>query len=81
MNRIALIGIMVENTDSVPALNQLLGEYSDHIRGRMGIPQAGGRINMISVALEAPADTINTLCGALGRLDGVTAKSIFAKEE
>lgn len=81
MERIALIGIMVENPASIPALNELLNEYAHYIRGRMGIPQAGGRINVISITLEAPADVINSLCGSLGRLDGVTAKSIFAREE
>ena len=36
--RVALIGIIVENTDSVERLNQLLHEYGPYIIGRMGIP-------------------------------------------
>ncbi|MCD7741201.1 MAG: iron-only hydrogenase system regulator [Ruminococcus sp.] len=81
MNRIALVGIMVENTDSVAKLNEILHEYMDCIKGRMGVPHAGGRIQVISVVLEASADRINTLSGRLGRLDGVTAKAIYAKEQ
>ena len=35
--RIAQIGIIVEDTDSVEKLNKLLHEYKDDIIGRMGI--------------------------------------------
>lgn len=79
-NRIALVGIMVENTDSIPRLNEILHEYAPFIKGRMGVPHAGGRIQVISVVLEATADKINTLSGRLGRLDGVTAKTVYAKQ-
>ena len=37
-NRVALIGIVVENYDSVEKLNELLHEYGEIIIGRMGIP-------------------------------------------
>ena len=33
--RVALIGIIVENPDSVPEVNALLHEYAEHIIGRM----------------------------------------------
>lgn len=79
-NRIALVGIMVENTGSIARLNDILHEYAQFIKGRMGVPHAGGKIQVISVVLEAPADRINTLSGRLGRLDGVTAKTIYAKQ-
>jgi putative iron-only hydrogenase system regulator len=79
-NRIALIGIMVENTDSISALNGLLHDYMQYIKGRMGVPHAGGRVQVISVVLEAPADKINTLSGRIGRLEGITAKTIYAKQ-
>ena len=36
--RIALIGIIVENPESIEALNHLLHEYGKYIIGRMGIP-------------------------------------------
>jgi putative iron-only hydrogenase system regulator len=78
--RIALVGIMVENTDSIAGLNELLHEYMQYIKGRMGVPHAGGRVQVISVVLEASADKINTLSGKIGRLDGVTAKTIYAKQ-
>ena len=36
--RVALIGIIVESTDSVAKLNGILSQYSEYIIGRMGIP-------------------------------------------
>ena len=37
--RVALIGIMVGNRDSVSKMNSILEEYGTYIVGRMGIPQ------------------------------------------
>lgn len=79
-NRIALIGIMVETPDSVHELNSILHEYSGYIKGRMGVPHAGGRLQVISVVLEAPSDKINAISGRIGRLDGVTSNTIYAKQ-
>lgn len=76
--RIALIGIIVENMDSIQQLNQLLHEHSSYIIGRMGIPYREKGVNIISVAIDAPQDTINALSGKIGRLDGITAKTVYS---
>lgn len=47
--RIALIGIIVENMESVEQLNALLHEYREYIVGRMGIPYREKNVNIISV--------------------------------
>ena len=60
-------------------LNELLHEYSRYIIGRMGIPYKEKGINIISVAIDAPMDEINSLTGALGRLEGINAKVTYAK--
>ncbi len=36
--RIALIGIVVNHSESVDKLNHLLSEYGQYIIGRMGLP-------------------------------------------
>lgn len=76
--RIALIGIIVENMDSIEQLNHLLHEYSNYIVGRMGIPYREKGVNIISVAIDAPQDAINALSGKIGRLDGITAKTVYS---
>lgn len=77
-NRIALIGIIVEKMDSIEQLNHLLHEYSNYIVGRMGIPYREKGVNIISVAIDAPQDAINALSGKIGRLDGITAKTVYS---
>ena len=77
-NRVAVISIIVEDRDSVQALNALLHEFGAYIIGRMGIPYREQGIHIISIAVDAPQDTINTLSGKIGRLPGVTAKAACA---
>ena len=76
--RIALIGVIVENTDSIEQLNHLLHEYSTYIIGRMGIPYKEKGVNIISVAIDAPQDVINALSGKIGRLRVITAKTVYS---
>ena len=78
-NRVALIGIVVENFDEVANLNSILHEYADYIIGRMGIPYKKRDVSIISVAIDAPGDVINALSGKIGKLSGVTSKTVYAK--
>ena len=77
--RIALIGIIVENKESTPKLNEILHEYGEYIIGRMGIPYPRKNVAVISVVLDAPNDVISALSGKLGMLPGVTAKTVTSK--
>ncbi len=77
--RVAVISIIVTQSDKVEMLNELLHEYSAYIIGRMGIPYKEKGISIISIAIDAPMDKINSLTGALGRLDGINAKVTYAK--
>lgn len=76
--RVAVMAIIVEEKDSVPALNELLSTYGQFILGRMGIPYREKGINIISVALDAPQDQISTLAGKVGALPGVSVKTAFS---
>ena len=76
--RVALIGIVVENRESAAALNALLHEYNEYMIGRMGIPYRAKGISIINIAIDAPQDAINRLAGGIGRLRGVSAKTVYA---
>ena len=77
-SRVAVISIIVKDTGATEKLNALLHEYGDYIIGRMGIPYRERKINIISVALDAPQDVIAALSGKIGALDGVTAKAAYS---
>lgn len=80
-NRVAVLAILVRDTDSVEALNGLLHEFGQYIIGRMGVPYPKQGINIISVAVDAPQETVSALSGKIGRLNGVTAKTVYAPSE
>ncbi len=77
--RVAVISIIVEKSESVSRLNEILHEYGEYIIGRMGIPYREKSINIISVAVDAPQDKINSLTGLIGKLDGISAKAAYSK--
>ena len=79
--RVAVLAIIVKNPDAVAPLNELLHQYGAYIFGRMGVPHRARGVSVISVAVEAPADVISALSGKIGRLPGVTAKTVYAPEE
>lgn len=76
--RVAVMGIVVENTDSVERLNTLLHEYGSYIIGRMGIPYRARNINIVSIAIDAPQDVISALSGKIGNLDGISVKTAYS---
>ncbi len=78
--RVALIGIIVEDMDSVERLNGLLHEYGRYVIGRMGIPYREKEISIISVVVNAEADIISTLAGKLGMIKGVSVKTVYSKK-
>ena len=79
--RVAVLAIIVRDGNSVAALNDLLHQYGAHTIGRMGIPYHQRGVNVISVAMDAPADVISALSGKIGRLPGITAKTVYAPED
>ena len=76
--RVAVMSIIVENGDAVEQINSYLHDYGDYIIGRMGIPYREKGVNIISVAIDAPQDIINALSGKIGRLNGITAKTVYS---
>ena len=76
--RVAVMSILVENSDSVETLNSLLHEYGEFIIGRMGIPYRKRKVSIISIALDAPQNTISTLAGKIGALPGISVKTAYS---
>ena len=72
------MSIIVEKSEAVEPLNALLHDYGEYIIGRMGIPYRQRGINIISIALDAPQNTISALSGKVGKLDGVSVKTAFS---
>ena len=76
--RVAVIGIIVEKSESAEKINAILHDYAPWILGRMGLPYREKGISIISIAVDAPQDVISTLSGKIGRLEGVSAKTAYS---
>lgn len=76
--RVAVMSIIVEETESVEKLNTLLHQYGEYIIGRMGIPYRKRGVSIISIALDAPQNTIAALAGKIGGLKGVSVKTAYS---
>lgn len=77
--RIALIGIVVENTESAEKINTVLHAYADYIVGRMGVPYREKQVSVMSIVVDAPEEVTGAIAGKIGMLEGVSAKTIYAK--
>ena len=76
--RVAVMSIIVEDPNSVEKLNAILHEHGEYIIGRMGIPYRKRKISIISLALDAPQNTLSSLAGKIGTLKGISVKTAYS---
>ena len=77
--KVAIIGIFITDNAAASKVNALLHEYGASIIGRMGLPHYRESCSIITIVMDSTIDTINALCGKLGRLKHVQVKSMMAK--
>lgn len=77
--RIGIIGIVVEDPDSVESVNLILHEYATLIVGRMGLPYRERNVAVITLIVDGSNDEISALNGKLGRVKGASVKSMVTK--
>ena len=76
--RVAVMSIIVEDPGAVERINGYLHEFGDYIIGRMGLPYRKRKVSIISIALDAPQNTISSLAGKIGSLPGVSVKTAYS---
>jgi len=77
--RLGVIGIVIEDREVVPKVNQILSEHAEMIVGRMGLPYREREVSVISLIVDGDTDRIGSLTGKLGNIPGVTVKSALTK--
>lgn len=77
-SRVAVMSIIVESGEMVEKLNAILHDYGEYIIGRMGIPYRKRGISIISIALDAPQNTISAISGKIGNLSGISVKTAYS---
>lgn len=79
-DRIALVGIIIEDKSCALLVNQLLHEYGQYVVGRMGLPYDRRQLSIISLVMDAPQDKIAALSGKLGKVKGVSVQVMYSKK-
>ena len=77
--RIGSLLILIEDSQSISGINEILTSHNQLILGRQGIPLRDKEISVISIVLEGTSDEFGSVTGKLGQLNGVQVKSIMAK--
>ena len=81
IDRLAQIGIIIQDITAADKVNEILHDYSAYIVGRMGLPYKKYSVMVISIIIDAPVEIISALTGKLGMIKSVTAKSVMSKPE
>lgn len=77
--RLGVIGIVLEDREVVPLVNQILSEHAKMIIGRMGLPHREREVSVISLIVDGTTDQVGSLTGKLGNIPQVTVKSALTK--
>ncbi|MBO7682774.1 MAG: iron-only hydrogenase system regulator [Clostridia bacterium] len=77
--RMGFIGILVEDLSAADAVNEALSQHGKLIVGRMGIPYRDRGVSVISLVVDGTNDEVSALTGTLGRIPGISVKSMLEK--
>lgn len=79
--RLGFVGLVVEDRDQAARINQILSEFGDMIRGRIGVPDKETGIGVIGLIVEGSNDRLGAMTGKLGNVKGVQVKSALTGKE
>ncbi len=79
--RLGVVGIIVESRDEyAPKVNNILTQYGNIIKGRLGLPYPERNISVISIIVDGTVEEIGALTGKLGMLKCVKVTSTLSRE-
>lgn len=80
MERFYVVNILVENRQNAyKQVNELLHDFADVIRLRVGYPVPDENIAIILLVVKANNDTMGSLSGKLGQIKEVKVKTVPVK--
>lgn len=78
--RLGFVGIIIENRAQYAAeVNDLLSQFGHIIIARTGVPYDKRNCSAITLIIDATTDELGILTGKLGRLAGISVKSMLSK--
>jgi putative iron-only hydrogenase system regulator len=78
--RLGFVGLIIEDRETnAAAVNHLLSDFGDLILARTGVPCPARNCSAITLVVDATTDQLGSLAGRLGKLRGVSVKSMLSK--
>ena len=78
--RLGFVGLIIEDREKHAApVNALLSEFGELILARTGVPCPERNCSAITLVVDATTDQLGSLTGKLGRIPGVSVKSMLSK--
>ncbi|MDF7822454.1 iron-only hydrogenase system regulator [Pontiellaceae bacterium B12227] len=78
--RLGFVGLIIEDRENNAAnVNSLLTEFGEIILARTGVPCPERNCSAITLVIDATTDQLGSLTGRLGRISGVSVKSMLSK--
>lgn len=74
--RIGTITLLITDRARSQEVNTIISEHADIVLCRQGLPFHGRPVAVISLIVEGSVNQINSICGKLGRLQGVESKAV-----
>jgi len=78
MERLGVVGIVIDDRTMAADVQKILSEFAGVIVARTGVPDHATGQSVISLIVKGTLEKISALCGKLGKLPNVSAKSALA---
>jgi putative iron-only hydrogenase system regulator len=80
--RLGFVGLIIEDRENnAKAVNALLSEFGEIILARTGVPCPKRNCSAITLVVDTTTDQLGSLTGRLGRVSGVSVKSMLSKKQ
>ena len=76
--RLGFVGIVIEDRQSVPKVNEILSSFAAMIEGRMGVPSPSRGQSVICLIVRGTNDQLGAM---MGNLPGVQVKSALVQSK
>ena len=79
--RLGFVGIIVEDREKTAGkVNAIISDFAEGVIARTGVPYKEKDVSVITLVVDMTSDSIGSLTGKLGQIEGVIVKSGLSKK-
>ncbi len=77
-NQLAIISVVVGNSEPIDEMNAIFHDYAGVIVGRLGVPYHKRDVSIICIVMDAPEEEVDAFTEKLNSLPNVDVSSMYA---